>query len=124
MIKHLCLIAVSLCGIFCKSTFGNIHNPFLKPSLVICQDQEDTLLKEIAQWHYRGYVSGQAEQLKGFPTIWLSDQQQWLMIRSSIPKELQRWRILDISSQYVIWQTDLIDYCHKTLTFNMPFMER
>lgn len=124
MIKPLCLIAVLLSSILCKSTYGDMHNPFIKPSFVICQDQENALLQELSQWHYHGYVAGHAGPSKGIPTIWLSDKQQWLKIQSSIPNPLQHWRILDISSQYIMWQTDLVDYCHKTLTFNMPFMER
>ncbi|OCG44286.1 hypothetical protein A9G35_08615 [Gilliamella sp. Choc5-1] len=97
------------------------RNPFQPYYSVSCSEQSEQLLEQIQAWHFRGIMK-QLDQ--NYQQIWLTSNNQWLAITDDeVPNVLFPWHVQSLLNNKIIWQADLPDYCHHTISWTMPINE-
>ncbi|NUF27486.1 hypothetical protein GA0061081_101114 [Gilliamella bombicola] len=115
---------IGLCFFICFDLKANMpleRDPFQPYYSVSCSEQTEQLLEQIQIWHFRG-VMKQIDQ--PYQQIWLSSNNQWLAITDdTVPNILFPWHMQSLLNDKIIWQADLPNYCHQTVSWTMPLNE-
>jgi len=125
MTKYILVLssAILLTLLQAKISFATVKNPFLLPPKLSCDEQQSQLIAQLNTWQYQGYLGLLSTKQRVAPIAWLSNQREWLTINDLVvPIPLMPWLITEISSNHILWQTDLPRYCHQKITVNMIFV--
>ncbi|MWN32761.1 hypothetical protein GQ597_02310 [Gilliamella sp. Pra-s65] len=97
------------------------RDPFQPYYSISCSEQTEQLLEQIQIWHFRGIMK-QIDQ--NYQQIWLVSDNQWLAITDdAVPNVLFPWHVQSLLNDKIIWQANLPDYCHNTVSWTMPINE-
>ncbi|OCG13312.1 hypothetical protein A9G24_07775 [Gilliamella sp. App6-5] len=97
------------------------RDPFQQNYSVSCSEQTALLLEQIQVWHFKGLMKQIDQQ---YQQIWLASDNQWLAITDNVvPNVLFPWSVQSLLNDKIMWQADLPDYCHNTVSWTMSFNE-
>lgn len=107
---------------FSRGDDGVNRDPFLPSQQMACSEQQESLLKQIKVWQFKGII---AQANNSYHQIWLYSENQWLSITDDIvPHVLFPWFIQSLQNNQIIWQANLTNYCHDTVQWMMQLNEQ
>lgn len=113
------IILTMIIGFYVNADNTLSRDPFNQLFPISCNEQADTLLKQIQSWQLKGMIK---QQNSNYHQIWLHSNQQWLTITNKkVPHVLFPWQIQAFLSDKVIWQANLALPCKDSLAWTMSF---